>query len=76
MSSGPSKDAQTGEVIWRHRPLDADGIVSPGEEVEWMIVFNGYWIPFNISRGLKLLSLSSKGLELVMISLVARVLNC
>ncbi|XP_031570048.1 DNA-directed RNA polymerase III subunit RPC2-like isoform X2 [Actinia tenebrosa] len=31
---GPSKDAQTGEVIWRHRPLDADGIGSPGERVE------------------------------------------
>ena len=27
---GPSKDASTGEVIWRHRALDADGICSPG----------------------------------------------
>lgn len=31
---GPSKDANTGEVIWRHRALDADGICSPGERVE------------------------------------------
>lgn len=28
--AGPSKDASTGEVIWRHRALDADGICSPG----------------------------------------------
>jgi len=27
---GPSRDAITGEVIWRHRALDADGICSPG----------------------------------------------
>ena len=27
---GPSRDATTGEVIWRHRALDADGICSPG----------------------------------------------
>ena len=27
---GPSRDAGTGDVIWRHRALDADGICSPG----------------------------------------------
>ena len=31
--SGPSRDAATGEVIWRHRALDADGICSPGTSV-------------------------------------------
>lgn len=29
---GPSRDASTGEVIWRHRALDADGICSPGNK--------------------------------------------
>lgn len=27
---GPSRDAQTKEVIWRHKILDEDGIVAPG----------------------------------------------
>ncbi|XP_044174739.1 DNA-directed RNA polymerase III subunit RPC2-like [Acropora millepora] len=31
---GPSRDASTGEVIWRHRALDADGICAPGERIE------------------------------------------
>jgi len=31
---GPSRDASTGEVIWRHKALDADGICSPGERIE------------------------------------------
>lgn len=31
---GPSRDAGTGDVIWRHRALDADGICSPGEKIE------------------------------------------
>ena len=33
MFSGPSRDAQTNEVIWRHQPLDDDGICSPGKTV-------------------------------------------
>ncbi|XP_028403072.1 DNA-directed RNA polymerase III subunit RPC2-like isoform X2 [Dendronephthya gigantea] len=31
---GPSRDAQTKEVIWRHKVLDEDGIVAPGERIE------------------------------------------
>lgn len=27
---GPSRDAQTKDVIWRHKVLDDDGIVGPG----------------------------------------------
>jgi hypothetical protein len=29
-SIGPSRDAQTKDVIWRHKVLDEDGIVAPG----------------------------------------------
>lgn len=31
---GPSIMADTREVIWKHRCLDADGIVMPGMRVE------------------------------------------
>lgn len=31
---GPSKDAATNKVIFRHEALDSDGIVSPGEMVQ------------------------------------------
>ena len=30
---GPSRDAHSGKPIWKHEPLDQDGIVSPGEKV-------------------------------------------
>lgn len=30
---GPSKDALTNKVIFKHEPLDTDGIISPGEMV-------------------------------------------
>ena len=40
--SGPSRDAATGEVIWRHRALDADGICAPGISV-YFVVLCGVW---------------------------------
>ena len=30
---GPSRDAETGDIIWSHKILDQDGICSPGERV-------------------------------------------
>jgi len=30
---GPGRDATTGEIIWKHKGLDADGIVQPGERI-------------------------------------------
>ena len=30
---GPSRDAQSGEMIWKHKALDQDGIVAPGEKL-------------------------------------------
>lgn len=30
---GPSRDAQTGNLIWKHQALDQDGIVAPGEKL-------------------------------------------
>lgn len=30
---GPTKDATTNKVIFKHEPLDSDGIVSPGEMI-------------------------------------------
>jgi len=30
---GPARDATTGEVIWKHKILDTDGICQPGERV-------------------------------------------
>lgn len=40
--SGPSRDAATGEVIWRHRALDADGICAPGISV-YFVILCGVW---------------------------------
>ena len=31
--AGPGRDATTGEIIWKHKGLDADGIVQPGERI-------------------------------------------
>ena len=31
---GPMMDARTHKYIWKHEPLDVDGIVAPGERVE------------------------------------------
>jgi len=31
---GPSRDSETNEVIFKHKALDTDGIVAPGERVE------------------------------------------
>ena len=39
---GPSRDAATGEVIWRHRALDADGICAPGISV-YFVILCGVW---------------------------------
>lgn len=30
---GPTKDATTNKVIYKHEALDTDGIVSPGEQI-------------------------------------------
>ncbi len=30
---GPSRDSQTGKIIWKHEALDQDGIVAPGEKL-------------------------------------------
>ena len=30
---GPGRDSVTGEVIWKHKILDSDGICQPGERV-------------------------------------------
>ncbi len=30
---GPSRDSQTGKVVWKHEALDQDGIVAPGERL-------------------------------------------
>lgn len=50
---GPSKDASTGEVIWRHRALDADGICSPGERIENKQVLVNKSMPVVTSSGLQ-----------------------
>ncbi|KAL9979151.1 hypothetical protein ACROYT_G016768 [Oculina patagonica] len=50
---GPSKDASTGEVIWRHRALDADGICSPGERIENKQVLINKSMPVVTASGLQ-----------------------
>lgn len=50
---GPSRDAATGEVIWRHRALDADGICSPGERVENKQVLINKSMPVVTASGLQ-----------------------
>ncbi|KAJ7380971.1 DNA-directed RNA polymerase III subunit RPC2 [Desmophyllum pertusum] len=50
---GPSKDASTGEVIWRHRALDADGICSPGERIENKQVLVNKSMPVVTTSGLQ-----------------------
>ena len=30
---GPSHDSKSGKPIWRHEPLDQEGIVGPGERI-------------------------------------------
>lgn len=50
---GPSKDASTGDVIWRHRALDADGICSPGERIENKQVLVNKSMPVVTSSGLQ-----------------------
>lgn len=50
---GPSRDAATGEVIWRHRALDADGICSPGERVENKQVLVNKSMPVVTASGLQ-----------------------
>ena len=32
--SGPGRDSVTGDIAWRHKILDYDGICSPGERVK------------------------------------------
>ncbi|RMX54450.1 hypothetical protein pdam_00020254 [Pocillopora damicornis] len=51
--SGPSRDAATGEVIWRHRALDADGICAPGERVENKQVLINKSMPVVTASGLQ-----------------------
>ena len=31
--SGPGRDANSGEIVWKHKALDADGICQPGERI-------------------------------------------
>lgn len=31
---GPSRDSQSGDIIWRHKVLDIDGLCCPGERVQ------------------------------------------
>lgn len=50
---GPSRDAATGEVIWRHRALDADGICAPGERVENKQVLINKSMPVVTASGLQ-----------------------
>jgi len=32
--AGPGRDANSGEIIWKHKSLDADGICQPGERIK------------------------------------------
>lgn len=50
---GPSRDASTGEVIWRHKALDADGICSPGERIENKQVLVNKSMPVVTATGLQ-----------------------